>query len=77
VVQASVRNVGTYDSDGNGKATSGNPVRAKVQMRSIGTEQSVVVMRPSNEGRTKGLHYPVLKISQPAMGGANGQNEVV
>ena len=43
MVQALVRNVGTYDpDDNNGKVTSGKPARTKVQMQGIGAEQSVV-----------------------------------
>ena len=50
-------------------------------MRGIGAEQTVVVMKLSNESGAKGseseLYYSVLKISQPEMGGAHGQNKVV
>jgi hypothetical protein len=38
ITQALVRNVGTYDSDDNGKNPSGDPARMKVQMRSIGAD---------------------------------------
>jgi len=38
-------------------------------MQGIGTEQSVVVMKQSNDCGAKGLCYPVLNVSQPAMGG--------
>lgn len=51
----------------------------KVPMRSIGAEQTVVVKKLSNESGAKGseseLYYSVLKISQPEMGGANGQDK--
>ena len=50
-------------------------------MQSIGAEQTVVVKKPANEGGAKGseseLYYSVLKISQPEMGGAHGQNKAV
>lgn len=53
----------------------------KVLMQGIGAEQTVVVMNLSNESGAKGseseLYYSVLKISQPEMGGANGQNKAV
>jgi len=53
----------------------------KVLMQGIGAEQAVVVMKFSNESGAKGseseLYYSVLKICQPEMGGANGQNKAV
>jgi len=53
----------------------------KVLMWGIGAEQTVVVMKLLNESGTKGseseLYYSVLKICQPAMGGAYGQNKAV
>jgi hypothetical protein len=53
----------------------------KVRMRGIGAEQTIVVMKLSNEGGAKGseseLYYSVLKISQPEMGGAYGRSKVV
>ena len=53
----------------------------KVLMRGIGAEQTVVVKKLSNKSGAKGseseLYYSVLKISQPEMGGAHGQNKVV
>lgn len=49
----------------------------KVQMRSIGAEQLVVVMNFLNGKGAKELYYSVSKISQPEMGGAYGQNKAV
>ena len=53
----------------------------KVLMQGIGAEQAVVVRKLSNGGGAKGseseLYYSVLKISQPEMGGANGQNKAI
>lgn len=50
-------------------------------MRGIGTEQTVVVKMLLNRSGAKGseseLYYSVLKISQPEMGGAHGQNKAV
>ena len=78
ITQALVRNVGTYASDGNGKVTSGDPARAKVQMRRQGAEQPVVAMKPLKGGRAKGLHYSVLfAVSTTKVGGTFGQNKTV
>lgn len=53
----------------------------KVQMQGIGAEQAVVVKKLFNESGAKGseseLYYSILKISQPEMGGAYGQNKAV
>lgn len=53
----------------------------KVQMWGIGAEQTVVAKKHFNESGAKGsdseLYYSVLKISQPEMGGAHGQNKAV
>ena len=65
MAQTLVRNVGTYDLDDNGKVTSGEPARTKVQMQGIGTEQSVVVMKFRNGNGAKGLCYLVLNTGQP------------
>jgi len=40
--EAIERNVGTWDSDANGEATSGRTTRARVRKRSPGAEQLVV-----------------------------------
>ena len=40
--EAVERNVGTWDSDANGEATSGRTMRARVRKRSPGAEQLVV-----------------------------------
>ena len=73
-------NVGTYDPNVKGKVQAEEP-RMKVLMWGIGAEQTVVVMKLLNESGTKGseseLYYSVLKICQPAMGGAYGQNKAV
>ena len=53
----------------------------KVLMWGIGAEQTVVVRKLFNESGAKGseseLYYSVLKICQPEMGGAYGQNKAV
>jgi hypothetical protein len=53
----------------------------KVQMQGIGAEQTVVAKKLFNESGAKGseseLYYSVLKICQPVMGGAYGQNKAV
>ena len=42
LLEAMERNVGTWDSDANGEATSGRTIRASVRKRSSGAEQPVV-----------------------------------
>ena len=42
MLEAMERNVGTWDSDANGEATSGRTMRASVRKRSPGAEQPVV-----------------------------------
>jgi len=53
----------------------------KVLMRGIGAEQTVVVRKLLNGSGAKGseseLYHSVLKISQPEMEGAHGQNKAV
>ena len=43
--EAIERNVGTWDSDANGEATSGRTTRARVRKRSPGAEQLVVATK--------------------------------
>ena len=78
LTQALVWNVGTFASDGNGKVTSGDPARAKVQMRRQGAEQPVVAMKLLKGSGAKGLNYPVLfDASTTRVGGTFGQNKTV
>lgn len=55
--------------------------KSEILMHSIGAEQTVVVKKLCNESGAKGsgseLYYSVLKISQPEMGGAYGQDKAV
>ena len=49
--EAVERNVGTWDSDANGEATSGRTTRARVRKRSPGAEQPVVAKKsPKGDG---------------------------
>ena len=53
--EAIERNVGTWDSDANGEATSGRTMRARVRKRSPGAEQPVVAMKPWKAGWSEGV----------------------
>jgi hypothetical protein len=55
--EAMERNVGTWDSDANGEATSGRTTRARVRKRSPGAEQPVVAVKSPKEDGAKGLCY--------------------
>jgi hypothetical protein len=50
-------NVGTWDSDANGEATSGRTMRARVRKRSPGAEQLVVAVKSRKRDGAKGLRY--------------------
>ena len=50
-------NVGTWDSDANGEATSGRTMRARVRKRSPGAEQLVVATKTRKRDGAKGLRY--------------------
>ena len=45
IAQASLRNVGTYDSDVKGEIQGEAPPRMRVPMRSLGAEQPVRAMK--------------------------------
>jgi hypothetical protein len=51
------RNVGTWDSDANGEATSGRTTRARVRRRRPGAEQPVVARKSRKRDGAKGLCY--------------------
>jgi len=71
LVQAFMRNVGTWRSDAKGEVQGAGTSRVRVPTRSAGTDQLVVVMKPGNAGGAKGLNRPVSGVSQPARGGAH------
>ena len=50
-------NVGTWDSDANGEATSGRTMRARVRKQSPGAEQLVVAPKSRKRDGAKGLRY--------------------
>jgi hypothetical protein len=53
--EAIERNVGTWDSNANGEATSGRTTRARVRKRSPGAEQLVVAKKSRKRDGTKEL----------------------
>ena len=53
--EAVERNVGTWDSDANGEATSGRTMRTRVRKRSPGAEQLVVAKKSRKRDGTKEL----------------------
>ena len=48
-----------------GRNPSGRTARIRIPIRNAGAEQLVVVMKPRNGGRAKGLCYPALITDQP------------
>ena len=69
LVQAFMRNVGTWRSDAKGDARGEAPRRVRVPMRSAGADQPVVAMRLGNASLAKGLNGPALGTRQPERGG--------
>ena len=72
LVQASMRNVGTWRSDAKGEVPESRSSRTRVPTQGAGADQLVVARKPSNAGGAKGLNYPVSDVRQPARGGAHG-----
>ena len=70
LVQAFMRNVGTWRSDAKGEAQGAGTPRVRLPRRSAGADQLVVVMKPGNAGGAKGLNRPASDVGQPARGGA-------
>lgn len=71
LVQAFMRNVGTWRSDARGAAQGAGTLRAGVPKRSAGADQLVVVKKPGNACGAKGLNHPAEGVSQPGRGGAH------
>jgi len=71
LVQAFMRNVGTWRSDVKGETQGARTPRVRVPMRSTGADQLVVAMKPGNAGGAKGLNRLVSGVSQPGRGGAH------
>jgi len=71
LVQAFMRNVGTWRSDVKGEAQGARTPRVRVPRRSAGADQLVVVMKPGNAGGAKGLNRPATEMGQPGRGGAH------
>ena len=72
LVQAFMRNVGTWRSDAKGDVPEARTLRTRVPMQSAGADQLVVAMKPGNAGGAKGLNCPAAGVRQPARGGAHG-----
>ena len=70
LVQAFMRNVGTWRSDVKGEAQGAGTPRVRVPKRSAGADQLVVAMKPGNAGGAKGLNHPAAEAGQPERGGA-------
>lgn len=71
LVQAFMRNVGTWRSDAKGEAQGATTPRVRVPRRSAGADQLAVAMRPGNAGGAKGLNRPAAEVGQPGRGGAH------
>ena len=71
LVQAFMRNVGTWRSDAKGETQGAGTPRVRVPKRSAGADQLVVAMKPGNAGGAKGLNRLVSGVSQPGRGGAH------
>ena len=71
LIQASMRNVGTWRSDEKGETQGARTPRVRVPKRSAGADQLVVAMKPGNAGGAKGLNRLASGVSQPARGGAH------
>jgi hypothetical protein len=70
LVQALLWNVGTERSDGKGEVRGVVPRRARVPMRDVGADRSVVATKPGNAGGAKGLACPASSAGQPIEGRA-------
>jgi len=70
LVQAFMRNVGTWRSDEKGETQGAGTPRVRVPKRSAGADQLVVARKPGNAGGAKGLNRPAAGMSQPERGGA-------
>ena len=69
LVQAFMRNMGTWRSDAKGETQWEAPVRVRVPMRSAGTDWLVVATKPSNTGGAKGPNRLASGMDQPTRGG--------
>lgn len=71
LIQAFMRNMGTWRPDAKGDTQGEATSRVRVPKRDAGADQLVVALKPGNAGRAKGLDRPALGIGQPERGGAN------
>jgi hypothetical protein len=71
LVQAFMRNMGTWRSDAKGGTQWEAPVRVRVPMQSAGTDRPVVAMKPGNAGEAKELNRLASGMDQPVRGGVH------
>src|ERR1700730_17135148 len=71
LVWAFVRNLRTRFANGNGKGTSGSPVRPKVPTRKPGTNCFVVARKRGNSRGAEGGRSPSVRLSQRVTGGTH------
>ena len=72
LVQAFMRNMGTWRSDVKGETQREAPVRVRVPIRSAGADWLVVAMKPGNAGGAKEPNRPASEMDQPERGGVHG-----
>lgn len=71
LVQAFMRNMGTWRFDAKGETQWEAPVRVRVPMRSAGTDRLVVARKPGNAGGAKGPNRLASGMDQPVRGGVH------
>lgn len=71
LVQAFMRNMGTWRPDAKGDTRGEEPTRVRVPKRDAGADQLVVAKKPGNAGGAKGLDRLVSGVGQPFWGGAH------
>jgi len=72
LVQAFMRNMGTWRSDVKGETQREAPVRVRVPIRSAGADWLVVAMKLGNAGGAKEPNRPASEMDQPERGGVHG-----
>ena len=77
LIQAFMRNMGTWRFDAKGETQGDGSPRVRVPKRNAGADQLVIVMKPGNAGGAKGLDRPAKEVCQPARGGAHVRSKTV
>ena len=72
LVQAFMRNMGTWRSDVKGETQREAPVRVRVPIRRAGADWLVVAMKLGNAGGAKEPNRPASEMDQPERGGVHG-----